>query len=1018
MSPGSSRTRSVPGSRWSRPVAGARWAAQTSAASPTASARLASAPAAGRPGQSPRRRTGRGRRRAAPGAGSPACRGGRGSPPRRRPAAGTPTPAAGPRASIVPTVRWSVGSKARSESISSPKNSIRIGQRQRRREDVDDAAPPRELAAAGDLDDRHVAELEQLAQERVLVRSGARAGARAARRAGRPGAIVCWRSAWTLATRTRAPAAPPGGQGRDPGGGLVGDELAALVGERRPRLEDGDRRRVAEPGAELLGDAVADLRVAGDPDQPLAVGREGERRGEVASWRRAGPRRGRRAGRSGAGRRRVAGPRRSRSAANVPVAASSGGSADEVREAVAGRRARRRRASRPSAATASSRRRLAVGPAPAGGRPRPRRRPRRRRSRRSGRRATARVARGELGRDPLGDPAVAAAPAAERRVRHDRCHRSGVRLGRGGSGASRSSCGGRRRRRAGRRPRRARRAGSASAGRSSNMLKRLAALFVPSRAQASTASAAASSSSSRRCCSSGAKRGQDVVDRAPVGLADPDPQPAELLGPELVDDRAQAVVAAGAAALAEAQLAERQGEVVGDDEQVDERRVLAGEHLADREARVVHEGQRLDERQVEPAVAAHRPTLTRRAAGPGRPSRPGRRAGRGPSSRRCAASPRTAMPGFPRPTTTFTTDRLRRRHGRARSLAGHGERPRDGVRRGSPAMVSRPGVRLTARAGRCSSARIAASSAGSAWSQPQTWSVPWVTRRRSSSAGDQRTSPVWPPRPCSACSIGPLDRDDDVAEVRRRPGGRAKATAGPLAVGALPGCGGNASGGSSGNDRTSVGPSLPRWVALSAGELRVVGQDQADRGRATAPRRRRAPPRSPGRAPPPGPARRRPSRTREVDPPRARVERPGHERRAGRLRRPPPAAAGATRARRPCSAGRRSAGGTCPSSWPTNASRIRSMSRSVRSHSSNWPSAIRSSMIRLTIARIAGSSRDDERAHRRLDAVGEHDQRRLAGLRLRAGVAERAAHRPRRPPSALDRLRGRRTARPRSFARA
>ena len=29
--------------------------------------------------------------------------------------------------SMVPTVRWSVGSKERSESISSPKNSIRIG---------------------------------------------------------------------------------------------------------------------------------------------------------------------------------------------------------------------------------------------------------------------------------------------------------------------------------------------------------------------------------------------------------------------------------------------------------------------------------------------------------------------------------------------------------------------------------------------------------------------------------------------------------------------------------------------------------------------------------------------------------------------------------------------------------------------------------------------------------------------------------------------------------------------------
>ncbi len=43
---------------------------------------------------------------------------------------------------------------------------------------------------------------------------------------------------------------------------------------------------------------------------------------------------------------------------------------------------------------------------------------------------------------------------------------------------------------------------------------------------------------------------------------------------------------------------------------------------------------------------------------------------------------------------------------------------------------------------RRSRARIAASSSGSAWSQPQRWSVPCVTSRRSSSAGVQRTSPV------------------------------------------------------------------------------------------------------------------------------------------------------------------------------------------------------------------------------------------------------------------------------------
>ncbi len=54
-----------------------------------------------------------------------------------------------------------------------------------------------------------------------------------------------------------------------------------------------------------------------------------------------------------------------------------------------------------------------------------------------------------------------------------------------------------------------------------------------------------------------------------------------------------------------------------------------------------------------------------------------------------------------------------------------------------------------------------------------------------------------------------------------------------------------------------------------------------------------------------------------------------------------------------------------PSSCSTKAFRIRSRSRRVRSHSSNWPSPMRSSMIRVTIARIAGSSRD---ASERTDA--------------------------------------------------
>ncbi len=76
-------------------------------------------------------------------------------------------------------------------------------------------------------------------------------------------------------------ATPPGRQGGDARGGLVGDELAPLVGERRPRLEDRDGVGIPQPRLELLGDPVTDLRVAGDPGEALAALDERERRREV-----------------------------------------------------------------------------------------------------------------------------------------------------------------------------------------------------------------------------------------------------------------------------------------------------------------------------------------------------------------------------------------------------------------------------------------------------------------------------------------------------------------------------------------------------------------------------------------------------------------------------------------------------------------------------------------------------------------------------------------------------------------
>ena len=109
----------------------------------------------------------------------------------------------------------------------------------------------------------------------------------------------------------------------------------------------------------------------------------------------------------------------------------------------------------------------------------------------------------------------------------------------------------------------------------------------------------------------------------------------------------QAVVAAGAAALAEAQLAERQREVVGHDQQVDQRGVLAGQDLADRQARVVHERERLDQDQVETAEAALDHRARRRASRP-RPDQPARSASRSRTIQpRYGASWRTGCPDCP-----------------------------------------------------------------------------------------------------------------------------------------------------------------------------------------------------------------------------------------------------------------------------------------------------------------------------------------------------------------------------------
>ena len=240
----------------------------------------------------------------------------------------------------------------------------------------------------------------------------------------------------------------------------------------------------------------------------------------------------------------------------------------------------------------------------------------------------------------------------------------------------------------------------------------------------------------------------------------------------------------------------------------------------------------------------------------------------------------------------------------------------------------------------------------------------------------------WPARPRRRCR-----RD---AAAGRAAAGRRRGRARSSGL-ARQGARGNASGGSSGNDSTSVGPALPMCVCVEPGQLarRRPGSARSRPGAARRPRR--APRRWPGRQPRRSrPATGDPVADRHVDPPRADGRSTGSRGRRSLACRHRRRGAAADSSSTTCSAGRRSACGTCPSSCSTNASRIRSRSRRVRSHSSNWPSAIRSSMIRRDHRPDGRLVARRERADRGLDAVGEHDQRGLARLRLRAGVAELA----------------------------
>ena len=130
-----------------------------------------------------------------------------------------------------------------------------------------------------------------------------------------------------------------------------------------------------------------------------------------------------------------------------------------------------------------------------------------------------------------------------------------------------------------------------------------------------------------------------------------------------------------------------------------------------------------------PPSGTHRYVFTVSALDTGQ-ARAGRRQGHAPR-----------RPGRPRPRRGAATVATAAR----RAASTHEPGPQ---RRGQSARS--PGSDPRSRR---SSARMAAASSGSAWSQPQRCRAPCVMRSRSSSAGVQRTSLVCPPRPASAWAM-------------------------------------------------------------------------------------------------------------------------------------------------------------------------------------------------------------------------------------------------------------------------
>ena len=129
----------------------------------------------------------------------------------------------------------------------------------------------------------------------------------------------------------------------------------------------------------------------------------------------------------------------------------------------------------------------------------------------------------------------------------------------------------------------------------------------PTATSDSTASAARATSAA--ASSSGANGDEhevgDVARIAAAGAADADPQPEELRAPEPPRDRAQPVVAGEAAAEARLQAADLEVDLVVDDEQVLERRLVERDGGLHRAPGVVHVRVGLEQREpaaVDPDV--------------------------------------------------------------------------------------------------------------------------------------------------------------------------------------------------------------------------------------------------------------------------------------------------------------------------------------------------------------------------------------------------------------------------------